>query len=222
METLLKKENEIEVKDEHNKKNNFMKSILSDDKSLISFYDEVSLEDINLLADNINHKKVYKIDFLQNENIRKNLELNKLTHLIRSSFFDRESINTDINLTTKQQSNHFKTMNRRLNKLLFVDMKRIRGRFNRKDDLNVSYHIEKRDYDKILKNFADEQEDLKKKYMKSIIKRENKLNEENLQENPLKEIMIGYHNKIIKDNIIELDKIEKYFAKIFYFFISIN
>ena len=124
-------------------------SILDDDKSLISFYDEVSLEDINLLADNINHKKVYKIDFLQNENIRKNLELNKLTHLIRSSFFDRESINTDINLTTKQQSNHFKKMNRRLNKLLFVDMKRIRGRLNREDDLNVSYHAEKKDYDKI-------------------------------------------------------------------------
>ena len=210
METLLKNENELEVKDENNKKQNFINSISSDDKSLISFYDEVSLEDIELLQDNnINHKKVYRIDFLQNENIRKNLELNKLTHLIRSSFFDRESINTDINLTTKQQSNHFKTMNRRLNKLLFVDMKRIRGRFNREDDLNVSYHIEKKDYDKILKNLADEGGDLKKKYMKSIIKKENKLNEENLQENPLKEIMIGYHNKIIKDNIIEMDKIEK-------------
>ena len=53
-------------------------------------------------------------------------------------------------------------MNRRLNKLLFVDMKRIRGRFNREDDLNVSYNIEKKDYDKILKNLADEGGDLKK------------------------------------------------------------
>ena len=201
------KTNEKKVDLEDNKIDvSFNKSIFNEDKSLISFYDEVSLDDINLLPRQVINKKVYKVDFLQNENIRKNLELNKLTQLIRSSFFDRESINTDINLTTKQQSNHFKNMNRKLNKLLFVDSKKIRGRFNRDDNLNVSYEAEKKNYDKYLKHPLEEKEDYKNRIIKRFIKKETQLNIENLQENPIKEIMYGYREKIINDNLQEMNK----------------
>ena len=216
MENFFKKENENEIKakEEENEKQDdeekksFSKSILEDDKSLISFYDELSLDDINLLQEEIPNKKVYKIDFLQNENIRKNLELNKLTQLIRSSFFDRESINTEINLTTKQQSDHFKVMNRKLNKLLFVDAKKIRGRFNKEEDLNVSHVEEYKNYDKILKYKAVDNEEFKNRRMKRFIKKETQLNIENLQTNPIKELMQGYHEKILID--IENEKIREF------------
>ena len=216
METIFKKENEVQVKEESQKQNNednksFTKSILGDDKSLISFYDEVSLDDIKLLKNEIPNKKVYKVDYLQNENIRKNLELNKLTQLIRSSFFDRESINTDINLTTKQQSNHFKNMNKKLNKLLFVDVKKIRGRFNKEDDLNISHIIEFKNYDKILKHKQVENEEFKNRKMRRFIKKETQLNIANLQINPIKEIMQGYHEKIIND--IENEEVKEFEKK---------
>ena len=193
-----KKENEINE--------SFSKSLLEEDKSIISFYDDVSLDDIKLLPDELNNKKIYKVDYFQNENIRKNLELNKLTKLIRCSFFDRESVNTDINLTTKQQSNHFKKMNRKLNNLLFVDMKKIRGRF-KNDDVNVSYVAEKRNYDKYVNHLRVEDDESKKKILnKKFLKKESKLNLDNLKKNPLKEIMQGYQDKIINDNYIEMEK----------------
>ena len=206
---IEKKEKENEIKNDNNNLNkSFTSSILNDDnKSLISFYDEVSLDDIKLLPDNIINKKIYKVDYLINDNIRKNLELNKLTQLIRNSFFDRESINTEINLTTKQQSDHFKKMNRRLNNLLFVDAKKIRGRLNRNDDLDVSYVAEKRDYEKILEHLPDEDEEELKKRKKSLLLPSNiELNKENLQRNPLKEIMNGYQEKIIEDNKQEIEE----------------
>ena len=203
---ISEKEKGENIQDNNKIDASFNKSILKDDKSLISFYDEVSLDDINLLPEEVNNKKVYKIDFLQNENIRKNLELNKLTQLIRSSFFDRESINTEINLTTKQQSNHFKTMNRKLNKLLFVDTKKIRGRFNKDEELNVSYVAEKKNYDKYLKHINEEEENFKNRRIKRFVKKETQLNVENLKENPLKEIMHGFHEKMINDNYQEMNK----------------
>ena len=112
--------NKEDNKSELNK--SFTDSILKKDDSLINFYDDLSLEDINLLPDNINTKRIYKVDYYQNENINKNLELNKLTQMIRSSFFDRKSVNTNINLTTKEQSDHFRIMNEKLNDLLFIDI----------------------------------------------------------------------------------------------------
>ena len=118
-------ENEILIKDdeENNISNNnsdinlnrsYTKSLLEDDQSIISFYDDLSLDDINILPSEIGINKVFRSDFFQNENIKKNLDLNKLTQKIRSSFFDRQAVNTDINLTTKEQSKHFDDMNRRL------------------------------------------------------------------------------------------------------------
>ena len=118
-------------------------------------------------------KRIYKVDYYQNENINKNLELNKLTQMIRSSFFDRKSVNTNINLTTKEQSDHFRIMNEKLNDLLFIDTKKIRGRFTKKgDDLNVSSDIKKRNYDKCLNSLKDEAESPKRKTFQKFVRRE--------------------------------------------------
>ena len=45
--------------------------------------------------------------------------------MIRNSVFDRNSVNTNINLTSKEQTKYFKKMNKKLNKNLYVDMKQI-------------------------------------------------------------------------------------------------
>lgn len=133
----------------HNKENidikkleedkSYTKSLLEADKSLISFQNELSLDDINLLPKEIYNKKIYKLDYLQNDSIRNNVKLSKLVELIRTSFFARETINTNINLTTTQQSDYYKRMNRRLNDLLVVDIKKVRGRNVNNKDLYVSY-----------------------------------------------------------------------------------
>jgi len=196
-----KDDNNIEI----NK--SFTDSILKKDDSLINYYDDLSLEDINLLPDNISTKRIFKVDYYQNENINKNLELNKLTQMIRSSFFDRESVNTNINLTTKQQSDHFRVMNEKLNDLLFIDTKKIRGRFNKKDDdLNVSSDIKRKNYDKYLNSLTDEAEAPKKKKYKKFVKKETQLNIKNLKVDPIKEIMQGYQEKIINDDDYEKEK----------------
>ena len=197
--------NKEDNKSELNK--SFTDSILKKDDSLINFYDDLSLEDINLLPDNINTKRIYKVDYYQNENINKNLELNKLTQMIRSSFFDRKSVNTNINLTTKEQSDHFRIMNEKLNDLLFIDTKKIRGRFTKKgDDLNVSSDIKKRNYDKCLNSIKDEAESPKRKTFQKFVRRETKININNLQVDPLKELMQGYQDKIKNDDDYNKEK----------------
>ena len=96
-------------------------------------------------------------------------------------------------------------MNRKLNNLLFVDMKKIRGRFNKDNDLNISHVTEIRNYDKLLKFKAEENEEYKNK-RKSFVKKKTRLNIENLQTNPIREIMQGYHEKIINDNLFEINQ----------------
>ena len=181
----------------------YTKSLLEDQDSIISFYDDVSLEDINLLPDKIDCKKVFGVDYLQNENIRKNLVLNKLTQNIRSSFFDRQAVNTEINLTTQQQSNHFNEMNKKLNELLFVDTKKIRGRYNKNHDLDVSHVASERNYDKFLEHTDEEQESSKKKHV------EINLNIKNLKSNPLREIMHGYNEKVEGDAEYDIENPRK-------------
>ena len=206
MDEIFQNHKDIDNENDSNKDDNksdvnksFTDSILKKDDSLINFYDDLSLEDINLLPNNISTKKIFKVDYYQNENINKNLELNKLTQMIRSSFFDRESVNTNINLTTKQQSDHFAIMNQKLNDLLFIDTKKIRGRLKKDDDLNVSSDIKKRNYDKCLNSFAVEGEAPKKKKFRKLVKRQTKINIKNLQDDPIKELMQGYQDKIGND-----------------------
>ena len=206
MDIIFKNQNENVNSNKDDKDNNitelnksYTKSLIEDKDSIISFYDDESLEDINLLPDKIENKKVFRVDYLQNENIRKNLELNKLTRSIRSSFFDRQAVNTDINLTTQQQSNHFNNMNQKLNDLLFVDAKKIRGRFNKNHDLDVSHVASKKNYDKFLEHSDDEKESTKKRHT------EINLNLKNLKSNPLRELMHGYNEKVEGDAEIDFE-----------------
>ena len=211
MDIIFKSQNENvnSNKDDKDKDNitemnkSFTKSLLEDKDSVISFYDDASLEDINLLPNEIENKKVFGVDYLQNVNIRKNLVLNKLTRSIRSSFFDRQAVNTDINLTTQQQSNHFYNMNKKLNDLLFVDAKKIRGRIYKNHDLNVSHVASEKNYDKFLENSENEQEALRRK------KEEVKLNLKNLKSNPLREIMHGYNEKVEGDAEYDIENQKK-------------
>ena len=199
MDIIFKNQNENVNSNKDDKDNitelnkSFTKSLLEDKDSIISFYDDASLEDINLLPDKIENKKVFGVDYLQNENIRKNLVLNKLTQSIRSSFFDRQAVNTDINLTTQQQSKHFYDMNQKLNDLLFVDAKKIRGRYNKSHDLDVSHVASEKNYDKFLEHSDDDQETSRRKHA------EIKLNLKKLKANPLREIMHGYNEKVESD-----------------------
>ena len=87
-----------------------------------------------------------------------------------------------------------------------VDTKKIRGRFNKDEELNVSYVAEKKNYDKYLKHINEEEENFKNRRIKRFVKKETQLNVENLKENPLKEIMHGFHEKMINDNYQEMNK----------------
>ena len=178
----------------------FTKSLLEADKSLISFHNELSLDDINLLPKEIYNKKIYKLDYLQNESIRKNVKLCKLVELIRSSFFDRESINTNINLTTKQQSDYYRQMNKRLNNLLVVDIKKVRGRNENKNNLNVSYVWNNYNSEKF---FYKKKDKLKGEEESEI----DELDINNISRQPIKELMKGYRGSILLDRHNESNKV---------------
>ena len=59
--------------------------------------------------------------------------------MIRDSVFDRTSINTNIELTTEEQSKFLKTINDNLNKYLYPENKEPRKRKN--DEVDKSHII---------------------------------------------------------------------------------
>ena len=170
----------------------YTKSLLEEDKSLISFQDEISLDELNLLPKEIKNNKIYKLDIMEISGIKKNQKLSKLIQLIRTSFFDRESINANINLTTKQQSDFLSEINKKLNNLLVIDMKKIRGRTNKNNDLDVSHVWNKADYEKFLEKKDDKIED---------DKNDDDININLSNKKSLNVIMKGYRNSIINLSI---------------------
>ena len=84
------------------------------------------------------------------ENIKKNLESNKLTQLMRSLVFDTNSINININLTSNEQTKYYETVNDDLNRNLYVDLCEPRRRKN--VDLDVSCVKADRDYGQYLEH----------------------------------------------------------------------
>ena len=76
------------------------------------------------------------------------MELNKFTQLLRRSTFDRNSVNTNINLTSNEQSKYFKKVNRILNHNLYSDKIEPRGR--RPGGLDISHVESEKDYRNIL------------------------------------------------------------------------
>ena len=135
-------------------------SFLSRDSNL-SLDKGISLDDINFLPNEIKEMKIFVSTATSKENIQKNLETNKITHMMRSSVFDRNAVNTNINLTSNEQTNYYKNVNQSLNDNLFVDLREPRRRKN--IDLDVSHVREEKDYDEMLEHKDEDIEIFSKK-----------------------------------------------------------
>jgi hypothetical protein len=128
---------------------------LSED-SFLSRNDNISVDDNDLLPNDITEKKIYQNEYLIHENIRKNLNSNKLTKLIRAEIFDRQSINTNVNLKTNELKLFYEKVNKKLDEQLYVNKRKIRLREEK--NMNVSGIINDKNYNKNLKIFEEEAE----------------------------------------------------------------
>ena len=135
-------------------------SFLSRDSNL-SLDKDISLDDINFLPNEIKEMNIFVSTATTKETIKKNLETNKITHMMRSSVFDRNAVNTNINLTSNEQTNYYKNVNQNLNDNLYVDLREPRRR--KKIDLDVSHVREEKDYDEILEHQDEDIEIFNKK-----------------------------------------------------------
>ena len=90
-------------------------SFLSRDSNL-TMDKNISLDDIKILPNEINEMNIFVSTATTKETIKKNLESNKLTQLLRSSVFDRNAVNTNINLTSNEQTNYYESVNKSLNR----------------------------------------------------------------------------------------------------------
>ena len=131
-------------------------SFLSSDSNL-TLDKNVSLGDINLLPKDIKEMALFVNSTTTKESIKKNVRLNNLTKLLRSANFDKNAVNTNVNLTSNELSNYYKKINKKLNNNLCVDLTNPR---NRKDTkLDISTIRDKRDYNKFLDHRVGNDED---------------------------------------------------------------
>ena len=133
-------------------------SFLSRD-SHISIDKNVSMNDINLIPDEIKEGANLFAHTMNSQNLSKNLQGNKFIQLIRSSIFDRKAVNTNIDLTSKEQSRYFGKMNKNLNKNLFADKNEPRGR--KPGDLDVSHIASEKNYEGYLRGEEEMEQNLK-------------------------------------------------------------
>ena len=139
-----------ENNDSNNNSNNNESSSLSAD-SYLSLDGNLSINEIDLIPQEIKENK-FKIIINPNEseNKKKRLKSNKIIQMIRDSIFDRTAINTNIELTTEEQSKFLKKINKNLNKCLYPDNKEPRGRKN--DALDKSHIAIENNYEQFLQN----------------------------------------------------------------------
>ena len=114
----------------------------------ISIDQSVSLGDIELIPQEINDPVNLLSQELQKENLKKNIQGNRYIQLLRKANFDRNSVNTNINLTSKEQSNYFRKVNKILNSNLYSDKVEARGR--QPGGLDVSHVEREKDYGNVL------------------------------------------------------------------------
>ena len=120
----------------------------------------ISIEDNDLLPNDISQKKIYQNEYLIHENINKNLNSNKLTKMIRAEIFDRQSINTNINLKTNELKIFYEKVNKNLDEQLYVNKRKIRLREEK--NMNISGLIKDQNYSKNLKIVEEESDNEKK------------------------------------------------------------
>ena len=109
--------------DENNSTPNL--SFLTQDSELKILEDTINDK---LLPQKIGELKTFKDDYISYDKVTKNINTNKLIQLIRNNIFDREYIDTNINLTTKELSEFYRKRNRQFEEQLFIDNKKIRSR----------------------------------------------------------------------------------------------
>ena len=115
------------------------------------------MSDINLLPKDLKEMTIFVNSSTTKETIKKNVRLNRLTKLLRSSNFDKNSVNTNINLTSYDQSNYYKKINQKLNQNLCADSTIPRDRKSNK--LDVSTIRDKRDYNQFLEYHMENEGD---------------------------------------------------------------
>ena len=154
-------------------------SILSSDSYLSMVEGNLSINDIDLIPQEIEERKVKIINPNESNNYQKLLKSNKIINNMRESIFDRTAINRNVDLTTKEQSKFLKKMNEILNKYLFVNNDEPRGRKN--DKLDISHIETEKKYDQVLqdidKNFKDNvANDIESKNSVGVLKKDSNIN----------------------------------------------
>ena len=196
---------ETDVKLDNSVENNL--HFLSED-SFLSRNGNISVEDNDILPNNITQKKIYENEYLIHENIGKNLNSNKLTKLIREEIFDRQSINTNINLKTNELKVFYEKVNKKLDEQLYVNKRKIRLREEK--NMNVSGIINDKNYNKNLKILEEEEEQEKEENNSKI--RKLKSNESKKNQNSLDEDVESSKKlveKIDEKKIIQSNEEEK-------------
>ena len=198
LDDLIKNESEKE-KDSEESINNEENDLrfLSED-SFLSRNNNVSVEDIELLPKDIHLKKVYENEYLIHSNIKKNIDSNKLSQKLRAEVFDRQSINTNIHLTTNELKKFYEEANKKLDEQLYVNKKKIRIRNN--DILNRSAVMKNRNYNKTLKAIENTKEEEEKVEEKKENKENNIKNEINNEQNQIQ------NNLNLSENALEKQK----------------
>ena len=120
------------------------------EESFLSRNNTISVDDIDLLPRKLNEKNIYPNEYLLHEHVKRNMDSNKLTQNIRAEVFYRDSVNTNVNLTTNEMKKYYEEINKKLDEQLYVNKKKIRMRDN-KTNCNVSGIIKYTNYNKNLK-----------------------------------------------------------------------
>ena len=123
----------------------------------------------------LSKKKIYPNEYLLHENLKRNLDSNKLTQIIRAEVFDRESVNRNVTLTTKEMKKYYEEINKKLDEQLYVNKKKIRIRDN-KANCNVSGIKIYSNYNKNLKPIRRDEENESSENSEEI-EEKNKIND---------------------------------------------
>ena len=146
---LKKKVSESIEKSLSNNSVNDEESLLSSD-SYLSMDGNVSTNEINLIPEELKENKIMMLNSKESENKEKTINSNKIIQMLRDSVFDRTSINTNKELTTKEQSKFFQMINDNLNKYVYPDDKEPRLRKN--FELNKSSIVSETNYEQFLQD----------------------------------------------------------------------
>ena len=158
LEDLIQKENEKDSSSSNYNNSSFIDNSLHflEEESFLSRNNTISVDNIDILPD-IKENQVYKNEYLLHENLKKNLDSNKLTQKIRAEIFDRESVNTNVDLTANELRKYYEELNKKLDEQLYVNKKKIRIRDNN-TNCNISGIIKYTNYNKNLKAIKKDEE----------------------------------------------------------------